>query len=82
MIGGLRKVGWVPLVVPVEPRVVERQMSSVPCTEEEFAHHDVLVVANAHAAVRQPTLDASAQLAVDTRNLFGAGTLSCPVVRA
>lgn len=60
----------------------KRQMSSVPCTEEEFARHDVLVVATAHAAVRQPTPNASAQLAVDTRNLFAAGTLSCLVVRA
>lgn len=60
----------------------KRQMWSVPCTEKEFAHHDVLLVATAHAAFRQPTLYASVQLVVDTRNLFPAGTLAFPVVRA
>ncbi len=59
----------------------KRQMSSVPCTGEEFARYDVLLVATAHAAFRQPALFASAQLVVDTRNLFPAGTLACPVVR-
>lgn len=57
-------------------------MSSVPCTEQEFARHDVLVVATAHAAFRQPTLYTFAQLVVDTRNLLLAGTFAFPVVRA
>ena len=60
----------------------KRHMSSVPCMAEEFARYDALVVATAHAAFRQPALYASAQLVVDTRNLFPAGTLACQVVRA
>lgn len=57
-------------------------MSSVPCTREDFGRHDALLVATAHAAFRQPALFASSKLVVDTRNLFPAGTLACPVVRA
>ena len=55
---------------------------SVPCTADEFARHDALLVATAHTAFRQPTLYASVRLLVDTRNLFPAGTLACPVVSA
>jgi len=55
---------------------------SVPCTADEFARHDALLVATAHTAFRQPALYASVRLLVDTRNLFPAGTLACPVVRA
>jgi UDP-N-acetyl-D-glucosamine dehydrogenase len=58
------------------------KLESVPCTAEEFGRHDALLVATAHAAFRQPTLYASVRLLVDTRNLFPAGTLACPVVRA
>jgi len=57
-------------------------MSSVPCTREDFGRHDALLVATAHAAFMQPALFAYSKLVVDTRNLFPAGTLACPVVRA
>lgn len=46
-----------------------RQMSSVPCTPEEFGRHDALVVATAHAAFRDASLYERTRLVVDTRNL-------------
>ncbi len=46
-----------------------RQMSSAPCTAAEFAQHDALVVATAHAAFRDAALYLSARLVVDTRNI-------------
>jgi len=45
-------------------------LSSVPCTAEEFARHDVLVVSTAHSDFRDPALFAKAKLVVDTRNLM------------
>jgi UDP-N-acetyl-D-glucosamine dehydrogenase len=46
-----------------------RQMSSVPCTKEEFARYDALVVATAHKAFKDPTLYENACLVVDARNI-------------
>ena len=45
-------------------------LSSVPCTAEEFARHDVLVVSTAHSDFRDPALYAKTKLVVDTRNLM------------
>jgi UDP-N-acetyl-D-glucosamine dehydrogenase len=64
------------------------RLSSVPCTAEEFARHDVLVVSTAHADFKDAGLYARAKLVVDTRNLLaplGLGTPGGPgpdVVRA
>jgi UDP-N-acetyl-D-glucosamine dehydrogenase len=45
-------------------------LSSVPCTPEEFARHDVLVVSTAHSDFKDAGLYAGARLVVDTRNLL------------
>ena len=64
------------------------RLSSVPCTAEEFARHDVLVVSTAHSDFKDASLYAGAKLVVDTRNLLaplGLGTPGGPgpdVVRA
>ena len=63
-------------------------LSSVPCTAEEFARYDVLVVSTAHSDFKDAALYAGAKLVVDTRNLMaplgpGApGTARPDVVRA
>jgi UDP-N-acetyl-D-glucosamine dehydrogenase len=44
-------------------------LASVPCTAEEFARHDVLVVATGHTAFREPALYEKVSLIVDSRNL-------------
>ena len=61
------------------------RLSSVPCTPEEFARHDVLVVSTAHADFRDARLYAGVKLVVDTRNLMaplGLGVSGPEVVRA
>jgi UDP-N-acetyl-D-glucosamine dehydrogenase len=64
------------------------RLSSVPCTAEEFARHDVLVVSTAHSDFKDARLYAGAKLVVDTRNLMaplglgGPGTPGPDVIRA
>jgi UDP-N-acetyl-D-glucosamine dehydrogenase len=53
-------------------------LSSVPCTPEEFARHDVLVVSTAHSDFRVAALYAGARLVVDTRNLMAPLGLGGP----
>jgi len=63
-------------------------LASVPCTAEEFARHDVLLVSTAHSDFKHKALYAGARLVVDTRNLMaplGLGVPGAPgpeVVRA
>jgi UDP-N-acetyl-D-glucosamine dehydrogenase len=45
-------------------------LSSVPCSAEEFARHDVLLVSTAHSDFKQAGLYRSVKLVVDTRNLL------------
>jgi UDP-N-acetyl-D-mannosaminuronate dehydrogenase len=47
----------------------KRQMCSVPCTKEELARHDALLVATAHTAFKDAALFEGARLVVDTRNV-------------
>jgi UDP-N-acetyl-D-glucosamine dehydrogenase len=47
----------------------KRHMSTVPCTKEEFAQHDALLVATAHTAFKDPALYEGARLVVDARNI-------------
>ncbi len=53
-------------------------LSSVPCTAEEFARHDVLVVSTAHSDFKDRALYAGAKLVVDTRNLMAPLGLGGP----
>jgi UDP-N-acetyl-D-glucosamine dehydrogenase len=45
-------------------------LSSVPCTAEEFARHDLLLVSTAHSDFKDAALYAGVKLVVDTRNLM------------
>jgi UDP-N-acetyl-D-glucosamine dehydrogenase len=49
------------------------EKASVPCTADEFARHDAVVVSTAHSAFRDAALYAGAGLVVDTRNIVPAG---------
>jgi UDP-N-acetyl-D-glucosamine dehydrogenase len=53
-------------------------LSSVPCTAEEFARHDVLVVSTAHSDFKDEALYAGVKLVVDTRNLMAPLGLGRP----
>jgi UDP-N-acetyl-D-glucosamine dehydrogenase len=76
--------------IPVARRGREHDigLSSVPCTAEEFARHDALVVSTAHSDFKDARLYAGARLVVDTRNLMaplglgGAGAVGPEVFRA
>jgi UDP-N-acetyl-D-glucosamine dehydrogenase len=63
-------------------------LSSVPCTAEEFARHDALVVSTAHSEFKDPALYRDARIVIDTRNLMapmgygGSGVEGPDVVRA
>jgi UDP-N-acetyl-D-glucosamine dehydrogenase len=63
-------------------------LSSVPCSAEEFARHDVLVISTPHSDFRDAALYRDTRLVVDTRNLMaplgfgGAGAKGPEVVRA
>ena len=66
--------------IPVARRGREHdlRLSSVPCTPEEFARHDVLVVSTAHSDFRDKALYAGVKLVVDTRNLMAPLGLGGP----
>jgi UDP-N-acetyl-D-glucosamine dehydrogenase len=57
-------------------------LASVPCTPEEFARHDVLVISTAHSAFRDPALYSGASLIVDSRNLVAPLGVRATLVRA
>jgi UDP-N-acetyl-D-glucosamine dehydrogenase len=44
-------------------------LASVPCTAEEFARYDAIVVSTPHSHFKDPLLYANAKLVVDTRNI-------------
>jgi UDP-N-acetyl-D-glucosamine dehydrogenase len=58
-------------------------LESVPCTAEEFAKYDAVLVSTAHTPFRDPSLYEGVRLVIDTRNIVqstpGSGTR---VVRA
>ena len=47
-------------------------LSSVPCTADEFARYDVLVVSTAHTDFKEAALFSRVKLVVDTRNLVAS----------
>jgi UDP-N-acetyl-D-glucosamine dehydrogenase len=47
-------------------------LKSVPCTAEEFASYDAVLVSTAHSQFRDPSLYKNVKLAVDTRNIIAA----------
>jgi len=56
-------------------------LSSVPCTPEEFAKYDALLLSTGHSQFKNPALYASVKLTIDTRNIVPR-TAGTRVVRA
>lgn len=50
-------------------RKFKRDLRSVPCTPEEFARYDAVIVSTAHRQFRDPSLYREAKLVIDTRNI-------------
>jgi len=67
---------YIPVARP--GREHDLRLSSVPCTPEEFARHDVLVVSTAHSDFKERDLYAGVRLVVDTRNLMAPLGLGRP----
>lgn len=79
------EVSYCDPLIPVVPRTRKHDfdLTSVPCTPEEFGAYDAVVVSTAHTAFRVPGLFSRARLVVDTRNLVPtSGAASPTVVRA
>ena len=47
-------------------------LSSVPCTGDEFARYDAILVSTAHSDFKDAALFSRARLVVDTRNLVAS----------
>jgi UDP-N-acetyl-D-glucosamine dehydrogenase len=45
-------------------------LKSVPCTAEEFANYDAVLVSTAHTQFKNPSLYKNVKLAIDTRNII------------
>jgi len=60
------------------------ELASVPCTAEEFAKYDAVVLSTPHSQFKDPTLYRGVSLLVDTRNAVPPGELapSTTLVRA
>jgi UDP-N-acetyl-D-glucosamine dehydrogenase len=56
-------------------------LQSVPCTAEEFARYDAIVVSTPHSQFKDPSLYENVKVAVDTRNVVPRGA-AVRVVRA
>jgi len=56
-------------------------LKSVPCTADEFAKYDVVLVSTPHSAFKDASLYGKTKLVVDTRNIVGADAAE-KVVRA
>ena len=61
---------YIPVARP--GREHDLRLASVPCTPEEFARHDVLLVSTAHSDFRVRALYHGVKLVVDTRNLMAS----------
>jgi UDP-N-acetyl-D-glucosamine dehydrogenase len=56
-------------------------LRSVPCTAEEFAKYDAVLLSTAHSAFREASLYSQARLVIDTRNAVPRGA-GINIVRA
>jgi UDP-N-acetyl-D-glucosamine dehydrogenase len=64
-------------------RKSDRETGSVPCTAEEFAKYDAILLSTPHDEFRDAALYRNAKLVVDTRNAVPAAELpGVPIVRA
>jgi UDP-N-acetyl-D-glucosamine dehydrogenase len=79
------KVSYCDPFVPVarKGRKHDLGLESVPCTADEFARYDAIVVSTAHAAFKDTSLYSKARLVIDTRNILPRGTaVAATVVKA
>jgi UDP-N-acetyl-D-glucosamine dehydrogenase len=58
------------------------RLESVPCTADEFAKYDAVLVSTAHTQFRDPALYAKTKLVIDTRNIVASSATTPVVVRA
>jgi len=56
-------------------------LTSVPCTADEFARYDAVLVSTPHKEFKDASLYAKAKLVIDTRNVVPPGA-GVPIVRA
>ena len=72
--------------VPVSKRVRKHniELASVPCTAEEFARYDAVLLSTSHDQFKDPALYRDVKLLIDTRNAVPASELppSTTLVRA
>jgi UDP-N-acetyl-D-glucosamine dehydrogenase len=78
-----------PYIPETKPtREHDLRLVSVPCTADEFARYDAVLISTAHTDFKHPALYAGTRLVIDTRNLmaplgYGApGAAGPEVVRA
>jgi UDP-N-acetyl-D-glucosamine dehydrogenase len=76
------RVSYCDPYIPVARKVrkYDLQMSSVPCSADEFGRYDAIVVSTAHSQFREPALYSKAKLVVDARNAISAPNVR--IVRA
>ncbi|HYI10237.1 MAG TPA: nucleotide sugar dehydrogenase [Thermoanaerobaculia bacterium] len=61
-------------------RKFQHEMQSVPCTAEEFAKYDAVLLSTPHTAFKDPALYRNAKLVIDTRNVVPAAELPDTIV--
>ena len=69
---------FIPVARPVRKHNIARR--SVPCTPDEFARYDAVVVSTAHTAFKDPALYLQVSLVIDTRNIVRSSTGTGPMV--
>ncbi|HXI13956.1 MAG TPA: nucleotide sugar dehydrogenase [Thermoanaerobaculia bacterium] len=57
-------------------------LQSVPCTADEFAKYDAVLVSTSHSQFKEPSLYERTKLVIDTRNILRTGAHGPPIVRA
>ena len=57
--------------IPVSKRVRRHDLglASVPCTADEFARYDAIIICTSHRQFREPSLYRRAKIVIDTRNI-------------
>ncbi|HUP46522.1 MAG TPA: UDP binding domain-containing protein, partial [Thermoanaerobaculia bacterium] len=63
-------------------RKYDLNLSSVPCSKDEFSRYDAIVVSTAHHEFADPALYDGAKLVIDTRNIVPAGRSQPRVIKA
>ncbi|HEX9985057.1 MAG TPA: nucleotide sugar dehydrogenase [Thermoanaerobaculia bacterium] len=82
LMGKGAKVSYCDPFIPVarQGRKHHLDLASTPCTAEEFAKYDAILVSTPHTAFKDQALYAQTKLVVDTRNIVHTG--AAKIVRA